>query len=98
LKEAPSHRTIAVRTTLQSIASVITQYDRPELIGRHLIDLLAKSGATTCAAATISVSGKTNILASTGQLPETGFDQLQSRLLIGRMQDRVVEIWMQPKA
>ena len=81
---------------VQSVAALMTHTGRPELVARGLIDLLASSGCARTAAATMGTGDDVEVLASTGELADLRPEQLPRRLSLGIVQERPVDVWIDP--
>ena len=88
---------VSTAATLQSVAALMSHTGRPELVARGLIDLFEASGCVVSASATMGPADDLELLASTGEVERLRPDDLPTRLSLGSVQEKPVDVWIRPK-
>jgi DNA-binding NtrC family response regulator/tetratricopeptide (TPR) repeat protein len=104
IKGAPAAEAIASRdasspgTVLQAVSALMVQASRPEFLAHELVNLLAQTGCVRRAAALLfDATREPELLAATGAASSPyDADTWPRRLVVGRIRDRSVELWVEP--
>ena len=104
IKGAPAAEAIASRagsspgTVLQGVSALMVQASRPEFLAHELVHLLAQTGCVRRAAALLfDATREPELLAATGTAGSPfDADTWPRRLVVGRVRDRSVELWVEP--
>jgi hydrogenase-4 transcriptional activator len=97
--ETPA-KAVTPGSVAQSIAGLLLLADRPELLARGILDLLDVTDAVEQAAAAVcGDEGEHEVLAAIGGDDDRrrAFLELPRKLIVGRVYERRVEVWLAPK-